>query len=242
MGGRIGSGFRERESVLQRIDDHLWIAEDPLKLFGIDLGRRMTVIGLPDGGLFVHSPWEMTAERKRRLLELGHVRFIVASAGFHDLYLDQALAAFPQGEFHAIPSLFRRFSSRLKTFPLSDRAVSPWGEAIEQHVFWAGPFHSETVFFHRESRSLLLADLCFRLEDGGLLARFLGGGFGVYRRFSPTRDIRLWTLGQRRRLRASVDYVLEWPFTRIVPAHGELVLENGRTVFEAAFRWVRRKT
>ena len=70
------------------------------------------------------------------------------------------------------------------------------------------------------------------------MTRLVGRGFGVYQRFSPTRDIRLWTLGQRRLLRASVERVLEWPFTRIVPAHGERIPENGRTLFEAAFRWV----
>lgn len=242
MGGKIGSAIRERGSMLKRIDKHLWIAEDPLQIFGIVLGRRMTVISLPDGDLFVHSPWEMTPDKKLRIEELGQVRYIVAPGRFHDLYLDQALAAFPLAELHAIPSLLRRFSSRPETFPLPDQAGSPWGDAIEQHAFWAGPFHSETVFFHRESRSLLLADLCFRLDNRGLMTRLVGGGFGVYHRFSPTRDIRLWTLGQRRLLRASVERVLEWPFTRIIPSHGEIVPENGRTVFETAFHWVLRKT
>lgn len=123
---------------------------------------------------------------------------------------------------------------------LSERTVSPWGDAIEQHEFLAGPFHSETIFFHRESRSLLLSDLCFHLVGGGRMTRLFGGGFGVYNRFAPTRDIRLWSLGQRRLLRASVEKVLEWPLTRIVPAHGEMVPENGREVFEAAFGWVRK--
>jgi hypothetical protein len=35
------------------VDTRLWIAEDPLQIFGIDLGQRMTVIALPDGGLFI---------------------------------------------------------------------------------------------------------------------------------------------------------------------------------------------
>ena len=224
--------------MLQKIDDTLWIAEDPLRIFGIALGRRMTVIGLPDGGLFLHSPWEMTADRKRRLLDLGPVRSIVAPGRFHDLYLDQALLEFPQAELHAIPSLFGRFTSRPNTFPLSDSPPSSWGEAIEQHAFIAGPFHSETVFFHRKSRSLLLTDLCFRLEDRGGMTRLAGGILGVYQKFSPTRDIRLWTLGERRLLRDSVERVLAWPFTRIIPAHGERIPENGRSAFEAAFRWV----
>lgn len=237
MVGRIGSAIRERESVLQRIDKHLWIAEDPLQIFGIVLGRRMTVIGLPDGGLFVHSPWEMPADRKPRLEELGQVRYIVAPARFHDLYLEQALEAFSLAELHAIPSIFQGFSSRPGTFPLSDRSVSPWGDAIEQHAVRAGPFHSETVFFHRESQSLLLADLCFCLSDRTLMTQLVGRALGVSNRFAPTRDIRSWTMGCRQELRASIEKVLKWPFTRIIPAHGEIVPENGRQVFREAFRW-----
>lgn len=151
-------------------------------------------------------------------------------------------------ELHAIRSIFGRHSSRPGTFLLSDRAVSPWGDAIEQHEFSAGPFHSETVFFHWESRSLLLADLC---SSGGQESDDATCGTAARSRPSifPHPGIRLWTLGRRRLCRASVERVLEWPFTRIVPAHGAMVPENGRTggredgrtVFEAAFRWVWEK-
>lgn len=220
------------------IDDRLWIEDDPFVFAGIALGRRMTVIRLSDGSLFVHSPGEMTIERKQRLEELGAVRYIVAPGRFHDLFLDQALDAFPSSELHAIFPVFSRFSARPKTFLLSDRSPHPWRDEIEQHDFWAGPLHSETVFFHRKSRSLLLTDLCFLLTDRGWMTQLAGRGFGVYNRFAPTRDIRLWTLGRRHRVQASVAKVLEWPFTKIIPAHGEIVGENGRAIFRAAFRWV----
>jgi hypothetical protein len=70
-----------------------------------------------------------------------------------------------------------------------------------------------------------------------LALKFLIRGFGVYNRFSPTRDIRLWTMGQKRRLLVSVEKVLDWPVTRIIPAHGDIVRENGRTAFRDAFLW-----
>lgn len=115
--------------------------------------------------------------------------------------------------------------------------VPPWGAEIEQHDFRAAPFHSETVFFHLESQSLLLSDLCFCLSDRTLMTQLVGRALGVSNRFAPTRDIRFWTMGCRQELRASVEKVLKWPFTRIIPAHGEIVPENGREVFREAFRW-----
>ena len=48
---------------------------------------------------------------------------------------------------------------------------------------------------------------------------------------------RFWTMGCRQELRASIERVLKWPFTKIIPAHGEVVPENGREVFWEVFRW-----
>ena len=140
-------------------------------------------------------------------------------------------------ELHAIRPIFSRFSSRSKTFLLSGQPVFSWGTEIEPLDFRAGPFHTETVFFHRESRSLLLADLCFCLSDQALVTQLVGRGLGITNRFAPTRDIRLWTLGSRQELRDSIEKILKWPFEKIIPAHGEIVPEKGREAFQEAFRW-----
>lgn len=223
--------------MLQAIGDQIWIEDYPCEFFGVVLGRRMTVIRLTDGSLFLHSPGEMTDDRKQVLESLGRVGYIVAPARFHDLFLDGAIESFPSSELHAIRPVFSRFSSRPKTFILSEQMVPPWGAELEPHDFRAGPFHSETVFFHWESQSLLLADLCFCLSDQTLMTQLVGRALGVSNRFAPTRDIRFWTMGCRQELRASIEKVLKWPFTRIIPAHGEIVPENGREVFREAFRW-----
>jgi len=224
--------------MLQSMGKNIWIEEYPCKFFGVVLGRRMIVIRLADGRLFIHSPGEMTDDRKQWLDSLGKVGYIVAPARFHDLFLDGAIRSFPLSELHAIHPVFAHFSSRTKkTFLLSEQAVPPWGMEIESHDFRAGTLHRETVFFHRESRSLLLADLCFRLSDRGLITQLVGQGLGVANRFAPTRDIRFWTMGRRKELRVSIEKVLKWPFTRIIPAHGEIVPENGREAFQEAFRW-----
>jgi len=221
------------------VGEHICIEDEPFTFFGVVLGRRMIVIRLADGSLFLHSPGKMTDNRKQQLDALGSVRYIVAPGRFHDLFLDQALEVYPSAELHAIRPILSRFSSHTKTFLLSDRSIPPpWEKEIEQHDFWAGPLHSETVFFHRESRSLLMTDLCFCLSGRGLMTQLVGRGFGVYNHFAPTRDIHLWTLGQQSRLRDSVEKVLAWPFTKIIPAHGEIVRENGREVFQKAFRWI----
>ena len=133
--------------MLQPIGKNIWVEEEPFSFSGIVLGRRMIVIRLEDGNLFLHSPGEMTEDRRRRIESLGRVGYIVAPARFHDLFLDRAVGAFPFSELRAIRPVLSRFSSRPQTFLLSDQTDPSWGEEIEQHDFRARPFHSETVFF-----------------------------------------------------------------------------------------------
>ena len=47
---------------LRQLDPDLWTLEAPLRLYGLRIGARMTLIRLPDGGLFVHSPVEPEAD------------------------------------------------------------------------------------------------------------------------------------------------------------------------------------
>jgi len=42
--------------VLGEVDENVWAGEAPLRYLGVQMGRRMTVIRLTDGGLLVHSP------------------------------------------------------------------------------------------------------------------------------------------------------------------------------------------
>ena len=54
----------------------LWVADRPFKLplrFG-DIGCRMTVIRLADGGLFLHSPVPLDAALRAALDQIGPVR------------------------------------------------------------------------------------------------------------------------------------------------------------------------
>ena len=41
---------------MRKWSDRIWIAEAPLRFYGVPFGTRMTVVRLADGGLLVHSP------------------------------------------------------------------------------------------------------------------------------------------------------------------------------------------
>lgn len=64
--------------MLKAIDTDLWVAEQPLKYFGLEVGTRMTVIRLTSGKLMVISPIEMDDATINELNQLGEVIYIVA--------------------------------------------------------------------------------------------------------------------------------------------------------------------
>ncbi|MEQ9320478.1 MAG: hypothetical protein RIF41_15030, partial [Polyangiaceae bacterium] len=46
----------DRQAMLHELADGIWEITQPLRFLGMAIGTRMTVIGLPSGGLLLHSP------------------------------------------------------------------------------------------------------------------------------------------------------------------------------------------
>ena len=86
----------------------MWVAQAPLRFYGIPFGTRMTVVRLRNGALWLHSPIGIDAALERALRELGEVRFVVSPNKLHHLYLADAQAAFPEAELYAPPGLSRK--------------------------------------------------------------------------------------------------------------------------------------
>src|SRR5690242_14804067 len=70
--------FPDRPILREPAPGQLWIAEMPAAKFGFEFGARMTVVRLPGGGLFLHSPIALTPELRRELDALGPVRCVIA--------------------------------------------------------------------------------------------------------------------------------------------------------------------
>lgn len=74
----------------------LFAAEAPLRFMGLRVGRRMAVVRLSDGGLFLHSPAPLDSALRATLDELGSVRFVAAASLLHGhLFMEQYAAATP---------------------------------------------------------------------------------------------------------------------------------------------------
>ena len=98
-------------------------------------------------------------------------------------------------------------------------------------------FLDEIAFYHRSSRTLIVADLLFNLsEKDAWITKVLGSL--VIGRYPGCRFARLYrpAVIDRRRMRASINRMLAWDFDQIVMGHGAVVKNKGKEVFCAAFQ------
>jgi hypothetical protein len=71
--------------MLRQLAQDLWVAEQPLKYFGLEVGTRMTVVRLQGNQLMVISPITPQDTIIEQLNQLGTVRYLVAPNLYHHL-------------------------------------------------------------------------------------------------------------------------------------------------------------
>jgi Domain of unknown function (DUF4336) len=224
---------RAMTTSLSEIAPELWIAEEPLRYLGFEVGRRMAVIRLAGGGLLIHSPARLGAELRAALDELGEVRFVVAASELHGhLYMQQYRDAYPQVKLFAAPGLDRKRKDLRFAGLLSGVPEPHWGDDLDQRAFEGWRRLNEIEFFHPKTRTLIAGDLCCNF---GPLMRLLAQG-RIRQRLGPPTECRiLGLLRDRRAVRCSLERILEWDFERVLPGHGEIIHTGGRNAFQKSF-------
>ena len=79
--------------MLIKLVEGLHVLDVPFRAGGLELGGRMTVIRLPDGGLWIHSPVRFEPAHRAAVDALGPVRFLVAPNLMHHLHIPRRFQA-----------------------------------------------------------------------------------------------------------------------------------------------------
>ncbi|HEX2087621.1 MAG TPA: hypothetical protein VHF89_18195 [Solirubrobacteraceae bacterium] len=212
---------------MRELGPGLHVVERPLSTLGVPFGRRMSVVDLPGGGVFVHSPAPLDDELRAALDARGGVRFVAAASLLHGhLFMEQYEGA----ELLAPPGLARRRRDLTFAAELGDEPDPRWAGVLDQALFRGNRSLVEVVFLHRPTRSLIVGDLVWHVAPPlPLRARLFAGGGGV----RPTLLFRAFS--SRRRARPSLERILAWDFDRIVVGHGPLVERDARDALRRAW-------
>lgn len=233
--------------TLKTVAEDVWIIDGPeiaMDYVGLKLQfpTRATIVRLPDGRLWVHSPTQADEALFSAIEALGPVGFLIAPNTLHYWWISDWSARFPQAEVWGVPGLDRSARRALPPYRrLSDEAPASWGEGFDL-VLVTGDLLSEADVFHRPSRTLILTDLIEnfepqRIKNGWLRRTVQWSGAADPDGKAPI-DMQLSFLRRRRRLRAAVRRMIAWDPERVVIAHGRWYPHDGAKELERAFRWV----
>jgi hypothetical protein len=237
--------------VPKPVDRDVWIVDGPLMEMksawgSVPFPTRTVVVRLADGGLWIWSPVAFTDGTRSNLAPLGRVHHLVSPNKIHYAHIAAWKAAYPEALAWASPGVRERAASHRVnvTFDrdLQDGPDKAWATEIDQLIVRGSRLMDEVVFFHRASRTLILADLVENFEPDKLtttrerLLMRLGGVTEPDGKASS--GYRATFLGRHRVARACIQRALAWNPERIVIAHGRGYERDGAVELRRAFRWL----
>ena len=227
---------------LQPIADNLWSTDiDKSFPLGVRMPLRGTIVRLANGDLWVHSPTPLTPELGAAVDALGPVRHLVGPSRLHHVSLSSWSARYPAAQLWATPELAKKRSDLSFAGHVPGTPPAPWAAEIEPLSIDGAPGIGEAVFFHRASRTMICTDLLFNIRRPATrMTAFLLTLMGTRGRFAMSRVWRRYGK-DRGALKASVERLLAWDFTRVVPAHGDVFeAADARDATRAALAWMLR--
>lgn len=234
-------------NTLKPLGPDIWIADGPVidmryVLGSLPFSTRMTLVRLPSGALWAHSPTPLTPGLKAEVEALGEPRYLIAPNLLHWSWLSEWRAAFPQADIHAAPGVEAKEQAGgfMVDFVLGDAPPPLWADAIDQALV-PGAFMTEAEFFHRPSRTLILTDLIENFEPdhvhGPLLTLLMRIGGVMAPRSATPRDLRLTFLPRRKQVRAAAERIIAWAPDRIVISHGATIEQDATARLKRALAW-----
>jgi hypothetical protein len=233
--------------MLEPLGQDLWFADGGIVSFhGFDYPTRMVVVRLADGGLWLWSPVEKTATLAEEIRALGPVRHLVSPNKLHHLFLGAWQAAFPDAQLWGTAATIAKCGKLRFAGALSDEPPAAWAGQIDQFFFPNSPFMDELIFFHRASRTAIIADLSQSFSETFLRSHWPWWMRPIARRSKmiegwgyPPIDYRI-SFRHRAKARRKIDTLLGEKPEHVVVAHGEVIRAHGEACLRRAFSWLGR--
>ncbi len=240
----------EPQGTLQSIAPRVWTVNGPIVHMAhvgmsIPFPTRMLVAQLTDDSLWIWSPTKPTADLFAQVNALGVVKHLISPNKIHYANIAAWKRAYPAATAWASPGVRERASAQNIDVSfdrdLSESADVAWSGEIDQLIFRGSRFLDEVVFFHRATRTLIVADLIenFESEKMTFPERLLMKFAGITDPDGKASNaFRTTFLGHHEVARECFDRMRAYKPERIVIAHGRCYASNADSELRRAFRWL----
>lgn len=224
----------------------VWIVDSgPHRMLGMPMPVRMTVLRLSNGDLILHSPTRFDESLRHHLSELGRIRHLVAPSFAHWMFLKHWQDACPDTLTWASPGLRERSQVQKSGLRIDRELVGTppmdWADEIEQVVVPGGGGFTETAFFHRMSRTLVLTDLVVNVEPQKL-PWWMGTGARLVGAAAPNGRapiyLRLLVLAKRSEAAPAAARLIALNPDRVIFAHGRWFEQDAADQLKRSLAWL----
>ena len=189
----------------------------------------------------MHSPIDLTAVVKGVVTDLGgEVSALIAPNKFHHLFIEQWIEEFPHARVFAESQVKRKVPSLAIAEEITNVPPELYSAEIDQVVFGGNRMFTEAVFFHKDSRTLILTDLMINLRTEKvkflpkLFLKFEGITFpngGIPRLYR-------WFTTDRSQAKQALAVIQKWSPERLIFCHGEPFEDSAQIVINREFGWL----
>ena len=228
---------------LQTFAKNIWIVEGPnVRDMGVMFTTRMTVVKLANGSVWIESPVPVPYETLKRITELGPIKYLLAATPRHVWRLERWHTLFPEAQLwiSRITPFTLKQGNLSFTGVLGEEPYQDWADDFDQLTFKGNPLLDEALFFHKESRTVILDDLIQidPIREGKPIRNALFKLEGVAAPYGGVPlDMRL-SFTNRNLARRSLEKLLSWDFEKLIIAHGVCIEKDAKPFVERAFRWL----
>lgn len=231
--------------MLEQLAENVWVVEGACVNFhGFAYPTRSVIIRLKSGQLWVWSPVELTDDLAAQVEKIGRPAYLIAPNKIHHLYLSDWHERHPEAEVWGPRALQKKRPDITFAGDLDHGAPPSWQSEFQTFHAKGSLVMNEHLFFHRPSKTLIVADFSEHLSEDflqtnwrpwqRLMAQFWG--IVVGKGYAPLD----WRLSFLRRgpLRLLREQLIALAPNRVIMAHGERVNSNTVEFLRKALSWI----
>ncbi|KAF8489727.1 hypothetical protein F5888DRAFT_1155302 [Russula emetica] len=234
--------------VIREVVNNIWTFSTPFTRLGVfRVGGRTTAIRLASGDVWVLASTPLTAETKTTIDRLGPVKFVVGPNAVHHLFLAEFHDAYPDARLLSVEEAVKKKRDEnlnLQGYWSGSNREPNFGFENEIKSCYFSSFKNKDVaFLHAPSKTLIVADLIFNLPATEQYSKsWMGSGFPPFSRFirlnpyeAIHRSLTKALVTDAAAMSRDAKTVASWDFHRIIPCHGDVIEEDGKKVWQAAY-------
>jgi hypothetical protein len=193
---------------------------------------RSVIVKLSNANILI-SPGSRLTEKDYK--EMGNITDVIAPNLFHCGGIAKAKQFLPEAKTWGVVGV-KKLKPEIKWSEILEPQKWPYNKELEMIAIQGISKINEVLFFHPETKSLIVTDLCFNIRNTkGFGPWLILNLFGTYNRFGISKFF-LKYADDKKAFINSMENLLKIDFENIIVSHGENVMGGAKELLIKALK------